>query len=64
MHKIFQIITALIILLFYNTSFSQEFDDFFHEKTLRVDYWHSGNQNTENIELNNLYLYPSWPYAK
>jgi hypothetical protein len=64
MHKIFQALTVLIILLFSNASFSQEFDDYFHEKTLRIDYWHSGSLNTENIELNKLYLYPTWPYAK
>ena len=64
MQKIFQVLTVLLILLFSNASFSQEFDDYFHEKTLRIDYWHSGSLNTENIELNKLYLYPTWPYAK
>jgi hypothetical protein len=64
MHKTLQLITLLIIFLFSNASFSQDFDVFFYEKTLRIDYLHSGCQNTEKLELKKLFSYPTWPYAK
>ncbi len=39
---------------------SQNFEDFFENKTLRLDYLFNGNANSQNISLDELVSYPEW----
>lgn len=39
---------------------SQNFEDFFENKTLRIDYLFNGNANSQNISLDELTTYPEW----
>jgi hypothetical protein len=56
------IVTVLLLLL--NASlFAQQpdhFDRFFADKTLRVDYFHTGTASRETISLDQVYEQPAW----
>jgi len=58
----------LFMVVFFSCSYTgieaQEFDDFFLEKTLRIDYLHSGSSDAEYVVLDNIYEYPQWQYGK
>ncbi|OGU40298.1 MAG: peptidase M64 [Ignavibacteria bacterium GWB2_35_12] len=50
-----------IFVLTIVTSFSQvKFDDYFIDKTLRIDYLHIGNAKTESIVFDKAYEYGMW----
>lgn len=54
------IIIVLVCLLLPSIATAQEFNDFFSDKTLRVDYIFSGNQDKQYISLDELSQLPSW----
>lgn len=41
-----------------------EFDSFFEDKTMRIDYYHSGNATSETAELDSVYTYGIWAGTK
>ncbi|MFA6457677.1 MAG: peptidase M64 N-terminal domain-containing protein [Bacteroidota bacterium] len=59
MKKLFLLLSALPLFLF-----SQSFNQFFLDKTLRVDYHHTGTKGTEIIALDKLYNEGFWPGSK
>lgn len=54
------IIIVLVCLLLSSIATAQEFNNFFSDKTLRVDYIFSGNQDKQYISLDELSQLPSW----
>ncbi len=53
----------IIVLLSTMTAYSQnnlKFDDYFINKTLRIDYYHIGDKNSETVTLDQLYCYGVW----
>ncbi|MBI4547690.1 MAG: peptidase M64 [Ignavibacteriae bacterium] len=56
--KIFSLI--YLIVTYSITSSSQTFDRFFVDKTLRVDYYHTGTKGTETISLDKVYEEGQW----
>ncbi len=53
-------ITTVLILMVL-TSFAQEnFDKYFINRSMRIDYIHAGNNNGENIYLNDIKKQPFW----
>ena len=42
-------------------AYAQNFDDFFTNKTLRVDYLFNGNAQKQEISLDELVSLPGWP---
>lgn len=64
-----KLLTTLLLfshLLIYSTTFSQsvDFNQFFVDKTLRVDYFHSGTKSTESVSLDQAYEEGPWPGSK
>lgn len=58
------IIFAVAISFFSGTrSYAQRFDDYFTEKTLRIDYTFSGNTERQNISIDKINIMPRW-YGK
>src|SRR4030066_105032 len=37
-----------------------DFNLYFHDQTLRIDYYHAGNASEENITLDNIYIQGTW----
>lgn len=50
----------LLCLLVAISSYAQVFNDYFSDKTLRVDYIFNGNSSKQNICLDGLSVLPSW----
>lgn len=50
----------LLYLLVAISSYAQVFNDYFSDKTLRVDYIFNGNSSKQNICLDGLSVLPSW----
>lgn len=58
-------LSFLFFLLTATLGFSQvEFDRYFKDKTLRIDYHHSGNATSETIELDSVFPYGIWAGSK
>ncbi len=57
------IVFVLIFLTFSNNK-AQNFDDYFTDKTLRIDYIFSGTETTQDIALKQLYELPYWSGRK
>ena len=55
---------SLLLLFVPLISQSQEFDQFFIDKTLRIDYIFSGNSSTQNISVDQLNQLPQWAGRK
>lgn len=53
-------ILSLFILFTFGYVSAQEFDQFFEQKTLRLDYIFSGNLERQYISLDDLSFYPNW----
>ncbi len=64
MQKYLILLLSVLFVGFYSTTKAQNFDDYFLEKTLRIDYLHSGSQQGEYIVLDDIYAYPHWQYSK
>lgn len=55
------IVLALVLV---SLNVAAQFDKFFHDKTLRMDYYHSGNNNTESYYFDELIEEPYWGGSK
>ena len=56
-----KIISALTVLLLISGGMkAQNFDEYFSEKTLRVDYLFNGNAQQQTISLDELVSLPGW----
>jgi phosphatidylglycerophosphatase A len=56
-------ITLLAVVLM-NLNVAAQFDKFFHNKTLRMDYYHSGNHDNESYYFDELIEEPYWGGSK
>lgn len=56
-------IATLLALLLCSTINAQDFDQYFQDKTLRIDYIFSGTYNTQHIAVDELLVEPKW-YGK
>jgi len=57
--------TIFIIFLFSPSIISQvKFDEFFYEKTLRMDYFHTGNNEDDSYSFDELIEEPFWGGSK
>lgn len=54
----------LFLLLFVSVHCFAGFDDYFENKTLRIDYYHSGNDTTEFYTIGDLIEEPFWGGSK
>lgn len=55
---------AFIILVFLHSFCFAAFDDYFENKTLRIDYFHTGNHNTDIYSIDELIEEPYWGGSK
>lgn len=51
---------ALIALISLSAKDTMKFEEYFHNKTLRIDYFHIGNNSEEIITIDRLYSYSEW----
>lgn len=57
--------SIFIFLISFSSLFAQvNFDDYFHNKTLRLDYYHSGNHEEESFSFDKLIEEPYWGGSK
>jgi hypothetical protein len=54
----------LVTFLFATSAFAARFDDLFLDKTMRVDYFHTGNRGDEVIALDRIVSDGSWPGSR
>jgi len=54
------LLSALLVCCTIFTSFAQHFDQYFVNKTLRVNYLHSGNATTESIQIDHFNAGGQW----
>src|SRR5690606_13938593 len=48
-----------------NFSFGQvDFDAFFKDETMRIDYYHTGNSKHESAQIDSIYAYGTWAGSK
>lgn len=52
--------SVIVVLLLISTTVSAEFSNFFIEKTLRIDYYHAGNHDTEEYYFDEALIEPFW----
>ncbi|MGN1375617.1 MAG: M64 family metallopeptidase [Prevotella sp.] len=55
--------TAVLLTCSLTTVYAQEFNEYFTERTLRIDYIFSGNTNKQSISVDKLNVIPGW-YGK
>ena len=60
----FQYLTILILLVSCQDEPESLFDQSFTEGTLRIDYFHTGDADTESVELDEMYNYDHWAGSK
>ena len=63
MKRIIALLPCMILLLQANLSWAQ-FDKYFHNKTLRMDYAHCGNSQHDEIYFEELLEEPYWGGSK
>ncbi len=54
------LITVILFTLVLNAQTTIKFDDYFIDKTLRIDYFHIGDAKTEMITIDKLFSYGIW----
>ena len=54
----------LIVFLFVTNAFGARFDDFFLDKTMRVNYLHTGNRGEEIIAVGSAVSDGPWPGSR
>lgn len=60
-----KIISSLFIgLLLISSVCAQSFDNYFNNSTMRIDYHHTGDSNTEWISIDRIYNYGIWAGSK
>jgi hypothetical protein len=52
--------SVLGLMLLFSTTVSADFSDFFIEKTLRIDYYHAGNHDSEEYYFDEALIEPYW----
>lgn len=59
-------LTSLLVIFFVADTVSQQiaFDEYFYSKTLRVDYIHSGNNDSDNYHFKQMVEEPYWGGSK
>ncbi|MBE0637966.1 MAG: peptidase M64 [Bacteroidales bacterium] len=57
-------IFSLLVFIFIWNSLSAQFDRFFHDRTLRIDYVHAGNHETDDYYFDELLEEPYWGGSK
>ena len=60
MKKMILSLATMAMLLAPSTIQAQNFDDYFVDKTLRVDYTFAGNKKTQMIAVDQLNVMPRW----
>ena len=60
MKKLSTTLLIIFILTFYSGFSQVKFDDFFIDKTFRIDYLHIGDAKTESIVFDKAYEYGTW----
>ena len=55
-----KILLLCMCIALFNTMLAQNFNDYFENKTLRIDYLFSGNKNSQQIYLDELSSLPVW----
>lgn len=65
MHRLGGVIIFAVAISFFSGTrcYAQRFDDYFTEKTLRIDYTFSGNTERQNISIDKINIMPRW-YGK
>jgi hypothetical protein len=65
MKALIKYLCLLAIFVFaFQTVYAQKFDTYFENKTLRIDYLHSGTLTDESIELKKYWEKPEWQKTK
>lgn len=54
------LIAAILLTLVLNAQTTIQFDDYFIDKTLRIDYFHIGDAKTEMITIDKVFSYGIW----
>lgn len=62
-HSILTLISLALMLVVGTEAYAQDFEQYFQDKTLRIDYIFSGNRNTQHIAVEELLVSPRW-YGK
>jgi hypothetical protein len=62
-HKFVKVLLSLLLITISYGSFAQ-FDSFFESKTMRVDYFHSGDKTHEYYSIDRCYIEPYWGGSK
>jgi hypothetical protein len=66
--KFFRSLLLLVLAMFFNGSvvkaIAGSYDQYFTERTLRVDYYHTGTKGSESCALDQLYDEGKWPGSK
>ncbi len=52
--------TLLILVFSVSILCAQSFNDYFNDKTMRIDYFHTGNSSLELVTLDHIYNYGTW----
>ncbi len=57
-----KIYSVLLFIVTFSISLqaTNNFDKYFQDKTMRIDYYHSGNADSENIVVDHIYMYDTW----
>ncbi len=60
------VITIFILFIFVSLPAQTDlrFDDYFSDKTMRIDYFHTGDSETDIISLDEIYVYGIWAGSK
>ena len=54
-------LTTLVLTMFWISTSFAAFEDYFENKTLRIDYYHTGDANSEIFSLDQVYEQGEWP---
>ena len=54
----------LLLILFSSLALNAAFDDWFYSRTLRIDYYHSGDEGSESYSIDELVSEPYWGWSK
>lgn len=62
--KLFRVLFLLSLFIPPQLTYSQSFEYFFVDKTLRVDYYHTGTKGAETVSLDKVYEEGPWPGSR
>ena len=66
MMRFFRVLLPAVLLAFFSCdqSLLSPFDTYFENATLRIDYFHTGDANSEEVRLDKVYKYNQWAGSK